>query len=252
MQREILWICALAIGLHASPAAALNKHFLSATVPGDGQSTLDKTVSHVDALQDILIPSETTRFFSASVDSANGALVVGGLKFNAPGGQSRATGRLDQRMYFDAVPIVIQTTLLIDGGAGASAAEAHLEVGGCPANFIKSGDAFVFTGGCQDSTFVTWVVSGGDGALHITATWVKLPPFGELDIGASLWGELSGANGEFSLSGHLTVETQLASSTFESDSFLTEVPEPDSAAGLVAALGTIAVLTARRAPTAVG
>ena len=246
MQRAILWICALAIGFHASPAAALSKHFLSASVPGDGQSTIDKTVSHVEALQDILIPSVSTRFFSASADSASGVLAVSGLKSNAPGGQSRATARLDQRMYFDDVPIVIRAALEIDGGAGASAAEAYLLLGDCTASLIKSGDAFVFAGGCQDSSFVTWDVSGGDGALHITATWVKLPFQGELDVGASMWGELSSSpNGEFSLAGNLSVTTELASATFESDSFLT-VPEPDVAAGVAAAIATIAPLTRRR------
>ena len=77
---------------------------------------------------------------------------------------------------------------------------------------------------------VSWNVSGGDGALHITATYTNKPS--AVDLGAWVSGDLGGsvsdiADGQFSSGGTLSIATQGAAAYYASDSFLT-VPEPEA------------------------
>jgi hypothetical protein len=158
-------------------------------------------------------------------------------------------------MILHSVPIVVEAQLALDGGAtgGFVQLDARLEVGNCIVGLSRnlgsaSDGSQVVTNGCHDNAFVTWQASGGEGALQITATWAKKPPFGELYIGAQVSGDFGGNSGDiptgsFTHSGQLSIATTGGGASYVSDSFLTEVPEPDAAAGLSAALGTIALLS---------
>ena len=86
--------------------------------------------------------------------------------------------------------------------------------------------------GCNDTGAVSWAVSGGEGALQITATYASKPS--AVDIGAQVSGDFGGsasdvADGQFSSGGALSIETQGSAAYFASESFLT-VPEPGGAA----------------------
>jgi hypothetical protein len=88
---------------------------------------------------------------------------------------------------------------------------------------------------------VTWNVTGGPGALHITANYVSEPS--AVDIGATVSGDFGGsasdvANGQFSSGGMLSIDVQGSTATFASASFLT-VPEPGGA--LLSAVGALAL-----------
>ncbi len=260
--RAICVLCALAIGLHASPAAALSKHRVSASIgPSLGDTTLNPndSSSYIVYQNGVAGTDPSSRLLSAFADSASGVLAVNGTTdtFLAPNA-SRAVALIEQRMVLDSVPTVIEATLLLDGdgGGGLIEVDARLQVGNCIAGLSRSvGTAAagfeVNTNGCDDSTFVSWNAGGGDGALHITSTWVKQPFLGEVYMGAQVSGDFGGVvsdipSGSFSNSGQLSIETTGGGLVFFSDSFLT-VPEPGASAGLVAALGTIALLARQRA-----
>ncbi len=259
--QSIAWICVLAIGLHASPAAAQSKHRLSAGLPPSlGEFTLDPNDSSVEIVSQNGVPGTdpNSRFLSASVDSASGVLVVSGSTDNLlMTNRSRAVALVEQLMDMDSVPIVIDATLILNGsasgGGGLIQLNAMLEVGECSVSVARdfgTVDAgfVVSTNGCNDSSFVSWNTSGGEGALHITSTWSQLPFLGEVYMEAQVNGDFGGIlgdipTGEFSHSGQLSIETSGGGVVFFSDSFLT-VPEPDAAAGFVAALGALALLGA--------
>jgi hypothetical protein len=260
--QAIAWICALAIGLHASPAAALSKHRLLASLPPLlGDLTLDPNDSSAEIFYEngVAGTDPNSRSLFASVDSASGVFVVNGQTNNLllPN-QSRAVARLEQLMDMDSVPTVIDAVLILDGGGlgGFIELDASLQVGECIAGLSRdvgtAEEGFVVTtNGCTDNSFVSWNAGGGDGALHVTSTWSKQPPFGEVYMAAQVSGDFGGIlgdipSGSFSNSGQLSIEISGGKVVFFSDSFLT-VPEPDAAAGLVAALGAIALLARQRA-----
>jgi hypothetical protein len=260
--RAISVLCALATGFHASPAAALSKHRLLASVPPSlGEFTLDPNDSSVEIVYEsgVAGTDPNSRLLTASVNSASGVLVVNGttnalLRPN----QSRAVALLEQLMDMDSVPTVIDATLILDGGGGGGLIEldARLQVGDCIVGLSRDvgteGAGFeVTTNGCTDNSFVSWNAGGGDGALHITSTWAKKPFLGEVYMAAQVSGDFGGSlsdipTGSFSHSGQLSIATQGGDVVYFSDSFLT-VPEPDDAAGLIATLGALAMLARGRA-----
>jgi hypothetical protein len=244
--RAISVSCALAIGFHASPAAALSKHRLVAqvTVLG-GDLSVDPNDSSVEDSYENGVPgtNPNNRALHATVNSASGVFVVNGATndLTVPNA-SRATALLEQLMDLQSVPVVIDAQLTLDGGGvgGFIELDASLQVGECIValrrTFGSASDGFeVTTNGCTDNSFVSWNAGGGDGALHITSTWAKKPFLGEVYMAAQVSGDFGGSlsdipTGSFSHSGQLSIGTQGGDVVYFSDSFLT-VPEPDDAAG---------------------
>lgn len=255
-------IVAVSVLLHAATATAENKHrLLAQTSPLGGELTLDPNVSSVeDHFEDGVAGTDpNSRSLAALVDSASGVLVVNGTT-NAlmlPN-RSRAVGLLEQLMVMDSVPTVIDTILVLDGGGGGGFIEldARLKVGNCSVGLARDvgiaiPTSMVTTSGCSDNSFVTWEAGGDSGAIHVRSTWSKLPPLGEVYLETQVSGDFGGTSsdiptGSFAHSGAVSIGTSGGNVVFHSDSFLT-VPEPGAAAEIGAALGSVALLSNRRA-----
>jgi hypothetical protein len=242
--------------------AALNPHYLFAEV---GQSTaaisdvsFDESVSLVDASFQDGVPGTdpNARALFSSVDTASGVLLTSGVTvaMMVPN-RGRAVGRLEERMFFEAggiSPVVVDALLLLNGGGVGDYIEldASLQLGDCLVGvrrYIGVGNPpDVSNNGCDDTGAVSWVVSGGEGALQITATYASKPS--AVDIGAQVSGDFGGsvsdiADGQFSSGGALSIETQGSTAYFASESFLT-VPEPGRA--VLLSVGCFALIGWRR------
>ena len=247
--------------LQATPVLALNPHYLFAEV---GQSTaaisevsFDESVSFVDAAFQDGVPGTdpNARALFSSVDTASGVLLTSGVTVAmlVPN-RGRAVGRLEERMFFEGGtgPVVVDALLLLSGGGTGDYIEldASLQVGDCIVGvrrYIGVGNPpDVSNNGCNDTGAVSWAVSGGEGALQISATYASKPS--AVDIGAWVSGDFGGsvsdiADGEFSSGGALSIDTQGSTASFASDSFLT-VPEPGGA--VLSSVGCLTLLAWRR------
>lgn len=252
---------AAAVCLQATPAAALQPHYLFAQV---GQSTaaisevtFDEEVSSVDASFQDGVPGtdKNARALFASVDSASGVLLTSGVTVAMllPN-KGRAVASLEERMFFEGgtTPVVVDALLLLSGGGtgGYIELDASLQVGNCIVGvrryFGVDNPPDVAENGCNDTAAVSWLVSGGEGALQITATYASKPS--AVDIGAWVSGDLGGsvsdiADGQFSSGGALSIETLGSTASFASESFLT-VPEPGGA--VLASVACLALFGRRR------
>jgi hypothetical protein len=248
-------------GLPATPAAALNSHYLFAEVgqstAAESEVTFDENESSVSVSYQNGVPGtdENARALFASVDSASGVLLTSGITdtLMVPN-KGRAVAKLEERMFLDggSGPVEIDALLLLDGGGNGDYIEldASLQVGNCIVGvrrYIGVGNPpDVSNNGCNDTAAVTWNVTGGGGALSITATYASKPS--AVDIGAWVSGDFGGsasdiADGDFSSGGALSIEALGATASFASESFLT-VPEPGNAALLC--VGGLALFGRRR------
>jgi hypothetical protein len=141
--RAILAWAGAALGLQATPATALNPHYLFAQV---GQSTAsisdvsyDEGVSFVDAAFQDGVPGTdpNARALFSSVNSASGVLLTSGVTvaMMVPN-RGRAVGRLEERMFFESggtTPVVVDALLLLSGSGAGDYIEldASLQVGDC-------------------------------------------------------------------------------------------------------------------------
>jgi hypothetical protein len=242
-------------GLSATPAAALNSHYLFAEVgqstAAESEVTFDENESSVSVSYQNGVPGTdpNARALFASVDSASGVLLTSGVTdtLMVPN-KGRAVALLEERMFFEggSGPVVVDALLLLDGGGVGDYIEldASLQVGNCIVGvrryFGVPNPPDVSNNGCNDTAAVSWNVSGGEGALQISATYASKPS--AVDIGAWVSGDFGGsqsdiADGQFSSGGALSIETLGSTASYASESFLT-VPEPGapvllSVAGLV-------------------
>ncbi len=263
MKNLIAWACVLGIGLHASGAAAYPHYLFAKIGQGPGaisESVFDPEVWTADASYQAGVPGTdpNARALFASVDSATGVLNVSGVTdAYLNGNRSEAVARLEQRMSFPStgdLPIVVDAQLLLSGSGngGYISINAQLQVGNCIVGLARNvGDEFasaeVNTNGCNDTGVVDWTATGGAGALHITAVYAIKPA--AFEVAAEVNGDFGGSvsdipDGEFQNSGSLTIETQGRSAIYHSDSFLTQVPEPEH--GFIAAFAALAWLVRAR------
>lgn len=257
------YLALTAVLLLATPAEALESHYLYAQVGNSTESISDFTYADdEDFVQATFNGGDpetgAVRTLVASADSASGVLLVTGVSNDwYLRNQSRGFARIEERMLFPGtgtLPQVVDVLLVLTaGGAGGFISfDATLELGGCLVGirqYAGSSEPAVLTdSGCDDGGIVDWEVSGGAGALHIVATYsVKR---GTLDLGAEVSGDFGGRvsdipTGAFSTSGTLSVSTQGYAASYESETFLT-VPEPGAAVSVVAALAALARLRSRR------
>jgi hypothetical protein len=261
--RAVLWLAGAAtVCLRATPAAALNPHYLFAEVgqstAAESDVTFDPSESSVSVSYQNGVPGTdpNARALFASVDSASGVLLTSGVTdtLMVPN-KGRAVALLEERMFFEggSGPVVVDALFLLNGGGVGDYIEldASLQVGNCIVGvrryFGVANPPDVSDNGCNDTGAVSWLVSGGEGALQITATYASEPS--ALDVGAWVSGDFGGsvsdiADGQFSSGGALSIETQGSTASFASESFLT-VPEPG---GAVLTSVACLVLFGRRRP----
>lgn len=254
---------AAAVCLQAIPAAAQSAHHLVARV---GQSTAatteetyDSSMTFVAAAYQNGVPGTNpeARALFASVDSVHGVLQTSGVTVNKlVANRGRAFASLEQRMFFESggtTPVVVDALLILNGfGAGGFIElDASLQIGNCIVGVrrysaISELPPFVSNSGCNNTAAVSWNVSGGEGALHLIATYTNTPS--ALNITAWTSGDLGGsvsdiANGQFASGGVLSISSQGADSYFQSPTFLA-VPEPEGFVG--AAVGALLLAVMRR------
>jgi hypothetical protein len=260
--RAFLWSAgAVAAGVSAAPAAALNSHYLFAEVgqstAAESEVTFDTNESSVSVSYQNGVPGTdpNARTLFASVDSASGVLLTSGITDTLlVANKGRALALLEERMFFEggSGPVVIDALLLLDGGGTGDYIEldASLQVGNCIVGVRRyigvPNPPDVSNNGCTDTAAVTWDVSGGEGALSITATYAGKPS--AVDIGAWVSGDFGGsvsdiADGQFSSGGALSISSEGSTASFASDSFLT-VPEPGNA--VLLCVGGLALFLQRR------
>jgi hypothetical protein len=252
-----------AVWLPALPAAGggLSQHYLYAEVgqstAADFETTSDPNESTVSVSYGNGVPGTKGggRTLSASVNSASGALVTSGVTDTMQVlNKGRATAVLEERMFLDggSGPVEIDALLLLGGGGSGDYSEikASLQLGDCivgVTSFIGiAQNPVVSDNGCNDTAAVTWNVTGGAGALQITASYANEPS--AVGIGAWVSGDFGGSSsdisdGSFSSTGALSIGVLGSTATFESPTFLT-VPEPGDATLLC--VGGLALLVARR------
>jgi hypothetical protein len=257
---------AAVIWLSSAPAGAgsLNQHYLLAQV---GQSTaavtdetFDENESTVQASFQDGVPGTdpNARALFASVNSASGVVSTSGITVDKlVANKGRAFAQIEERMFLDggSGPVEIDALLLLNGSASGDYIEidASLQIGDCIVGVRRysNGDPpFVSNNDCDDTAAVNWEVSGGGGALQITAIFANEPS--ALDVGAWVSGDFGGsasdvANGEFSSGGALSIGVLGSTASYASPSFLT-VPEPGHAL-LLAVGGAVLVLRRRSART---
>lgn len=249
--------------LAALPAAGggLSQHYLFAEVgqstAADSDTTFDPNDSSVSVTYGNGVPGTKAggRTLSASANSASGVLVTSGVTDSMMVlNRGRATALLEERMFLDggSGPLEVDALLLLNGGGTGDyiELEASLQLGDCIVGVTRyigvPDDPFVSNNGCNDTAAVTWSVSGGAGALHITASYANEPS--AVGIGAWVSGDFGGsvsdiADGSFSSGGALSIGVLGSTASFASPSFLT-VPEPGNATLLC--VGGLALLAARR------
>ena len=255
-----LLLSAATVCLQATPVSALNSHYLFAEVgqstAAESDVTFDPNVSSVDVSYQNGVPGTdpNARALFASVDSASGVLLTSGVTAALMvANKGRAVALLEERMFFEGGvgPVVVDALLLLNGGGVGDYIEldASLQVGNCIVGVRRyigvPNPPDVSNNGCNDTGAVSWNVSGGEGALQITATYASEPS--AVDIGAWVSGDFGGsqsdiADGDFSSSGALSIDTQGSTASFASDSFLT-VPEPGGA--LLLCVGCLALFGRR-------
>ena len=199
---------AAAACLAAVPAAggSLGPHYLFAevgqSIAADNDTTFDPNDSSVSVSYGNGVPGTdpNARTLFASVNSASGVLTTSGVTtaLMVPN-RGRATALLEQRMFLDggSGPVEIDALLLLNGFGTGDYIElkASLQIGDCIVGVTRyfgvAQDPFVAENGCNDVAAVTWDVSGGAGALHITATFANEPS--AVDVGAWVSGDSAAA-----------------------------------------------------------
>jgi hypothetical protein len=253
---------AAAACLAALPAGggSLGPHYLFAEVgqstAADTDTTFDPNDGSVSVSYGNGVPGTdpNARTLFASVNSASGVLTTSGVTnaLTVPN-RDRATALLEQRMFLDGSgPVEIDALLLLNGFGTGDYIEvkASLQIGDCIVGVTRYFgvplDPVVASNDCDSNAAVTWDVSGGAGALHITATFASEPS--AVDVGAWVSGDFGGsvsdiADGSFASGGALSISVLGSTASFASPTFLT-VPEPGNATLLC--VGGLALLAARR------
>lgn len=251
--------------LPATTAAAQSAHRLVAqvgqSVAAINETTTDPAMNYVAVAYQNGVPGTdpSARALFSSVDSVNGVLLTSGVTVNAlVANRGRAVASLEERMFFQpggTPPIVVDALLTLNGfGAGDYIElDSSLQIGNCIVGirrysvFPGAPPAFVSSNGCSNTAAVNWNVTGGEGALHIVATYTNVPS--AVNITAVTTGDLGGsvsdiANGQFSNGGVLSITSQGATAFYQSPTFLA-VPEPEIFAGFVGGALLLAAMRRR-------
>lgn len=251
------------IWLQAHPALSQSAHRLVSQV---GQSiaatietTTDPAMNYVAVGYQNGVPgtNPNARVLFASVDSVNGVLLTSGVTSNLQvANRGRSLASMEERMFFQpggTPPVVVDALLSLNGSGSGDYIEldSSLQIGTCNVGirrysvFPGAPPSFVSNSGCNNTAAVSWNVSGGEGALHIVATYASVPS--AVNITVVVTGDLGGSvsdipTGQFSNGGVLSITAQGAVPFYQSPTFLA-VPEPEEPVGLM--VGAVLIAVAR-------